>query len=193
MTCPLVAFALVSAFPLAASLKIRDVYLFQACASMLLVCFTMTTSRCQTPDALLRTDCKCNIDLSLMRIVRNTGFSSIKMSPRQCAMSCAEPKARWYHAAFHTIAAMVGAGVLALPYSFSYLTWGGGATCLAACTALSLYCSHLLAGFHEKQDGSRINRYRDLGRHVLGSPPPPPPPFSLYGVSLHAIALTNDK
>lgn len=83
--------------------------------------------------------------------------------------SSSEPRAKWYHAAFHTIAAMVGAGVLALPYSFSYLTWGGGITCLAACTLLSLYCSHLLAGFHEKEDGSRINRYRDLGRHVLGT------------------------
>ena len=63
---------------------------------------------------------------------------------------------------------MVGAGVLALPYSFSYLTWGGGLVCLAACTVLSLYCSHLLADFHELPDGTRLNRYRDLGRSVLG-------------------------
>ena len=83
-------------------------------------------------------------------------------------LSRAEPKARWYHAAFHTVTAMVGAGVLALPYSFSYLTWGGGLVCLAACTILSLYCSHLLADFHELPDGTRLNRYRDLGRCVLG-------------------------
>lgn len=85
-----------------------------------------------------------------------------------------EPKAEWYHAAFHTVTAMVGAGVLALPYSFSYLTWGGGLVCLGACTALSLYCSHLLADFHELPDGTRLNRYRDLGRSVLGNPPPSP-------------------
>ena len=82
----------------------------------------------------------------------------------------AEPSAKWYHAAFHSITAMVGAGILALPYSFSYLTWSGGIISLVLCTTVSLYCSHLLAEFHEgpAPDRIRYNRYRDVGRAVLG-------------------------
>ena len=82
----------------------------------------------------------------------------------------AEPSAKWYHAAFHSITAMVGAGILALPYSFSYLTWSGGIISLVLCTSVSLYCSHLLAEFHEgpAPDRIRYNRYRDVGRAVLG-------------------------
>ena len=82
----------------------------------------------------------------------------------------AEPSAKWYHAAFHSITAMVGAGILALPYSFSYLTWSGGIISLMLCTSVSLYCSHLLAEFHEgpAPDRIRYNRYRDVGRAVLG-------------------------
>ncbi len=31
------------------------------------------------------------------------------------------PKASWLHASFHTVCAVVGAGVLGLPHAFSYL------------------------------------------------------------------------
>lgn len=33
------------------------------------------------------------------------------------------PTASWHHAAFHTVTAVVGAGVLGLPHSFSFLGW----------------------------------------------------------------------
>lgn len=67
---------------------------------------------------------------------------------------------------------MVGAGVLALPFSLSYLTWTWGLLFLTFCTFVSLYCAHLLAELHEAPDGTRYNRYKDLGQAVLGIPIP---------------------
>ena len=66
---------------------------------------------------------------------------------------------------------MVGAGVLALPFSFSYLGWTGGLVFLLFCTAVSLYCAHLLSELHEAPDGTRYNKYEDLGSAVLGESP----------------------
>lgn len=56
--------------------------------------------------------------------------------------------------------AVVGVGVLSLPYAFSYLTWTGGVIALAVTTATSLYTGYLLAALHENKDGRRHNRYR---------------------------------
>ncbi|KAL3150737.1 hypothetical protein ABBQ32_000519 [Trebouxia sp. C0010 RCD-2024] len=80
----------------------------------------------------------------------------------------AGPSAKWYHAAFHTITAVVGVGVLGLPYSFSYLGWVGGVFALVATLAASLYTAYLLSALHEEPDGTRHNRYVDLGRAILG-------------------------
>lgn len=80
----------------------------------------------------------------------------------------AGPSARWFHAAFHTITAVVGVGVLGLPYSFSYLGWVGGVFALVATLAASLYTAYLLSALHEEPDGTRHNRYVDLGRAILG-------------------------
>ena len=75
--------------------------------------------------------------------------------------------ASWPQAACHTVTAVVGAGVLGLPYAFSYLGWAGGTIFLTITLTSSLYTSWQLAGMHE-QDGIRINRYRDLGVYTLG-------------------------
>ena len=80
----------------------------------------------------------------------------------------AGPSAKWYHAAFHTVTAVVGVGVLGLPYSFSYLGWTAGIFALIATLAASLYTAYLLSALHEEPDGTRHNRYVDLGRAVLG-------------------------
>lgn len=32
-------------------------------------------------------------------------------------------KAKWWYSTFHTVTAMVGAGVLSLPYAMAYLGW----------------------------------------------------------------------
>lgn len=66
--------------------------------------------------------------------------------------------------------AVLGVGVLGLPYSFSYLGWAGGVLALAITLAASLFTSYLLAVLHEEPDGTRHNRYVDLGTAVLGTP-----------------------
>ena len=98
----------------------------------------------------------------------------------------AGPSAKWYHAAFHTITAVVGVGVLGLPYSFSYLGWVAGVFALVATLAVSLYTAYLLSALHEEPDGTRHNRYVDLGRAILGKHDAVPwrPPES---VQLHVV------
>lgn len=77
------------------------------------------------------------------------------------------PQAHWYHAAFHSVCAVVGAGVLGLPYAFSYLGWLGGLLSLTVLFCVSLYTSYLLSELHE--DGNvRFNTYREIGQHVWG-------------------------
>ena len=60
-------------------------------------------------------------------------------------------------------------GVLALPYTFSLLTWTGGIIALVLSASVSLYTSYLLAALHQNEQGVRHNRYLDLGRAVLGA------------------------
>ena len=62
-------------------------------------------------------------------------------------------------------------GVLGLPYAFSYLGWTAGLLFLGLCFMTSLYTSYLLAALHEGPDGTRRNRYKDLGQAVLGELP----------------------
>lgn len=70
-------------------------------------------------------------------------------------------------AAYHTITAVVGAGVLGLPYSFSYLGFVGGSIMLTLAGGSAMYTAWLLASMHE-MNGIRHNRYRDLGTAILG-------------------------
>ena len=99
---------------------------------------------------------------------------AVKCAPAQraaCAcidLTCgSDGAATWPQAACHTVTAVVGAGVLGLPYSFSYLGWAVGLIFLIIASSSSLYTSYQLASLHE-QDGKRINRYRDLGVHTFG-------------------------
>ena len=97
----------------------------------------------------------------------------------------AGPSAKWYHAAFHNLTAVVGVGVLGLPYSFSYLGWYWGVIALAVTLAASLYTAYLLAALHEEPDGTRHNRYVDLGRAIIGT-------FCLSSIDIH-INLTSQS
>lgn len=81
--------------------------------------------------------------------------------------SASAPAARWYHAVFHTITAVVGAGVLGLPYAIASLGLAGGLIALTVACIVSLYCSYLLASLHQI-NGKRYNSYRELGEGILG-------------------------
>ena len=60
-------------------------------------------------------------------------------------------------------------GVLALPYSFSHLTWGAGPLLLVFTCLTNLYTSFILAAMHQTETGARYNSYPELGRGLLGA------------------------
>ena len=49
-------------------------------------------------------------------------------------------RAKWWYVTFHNVTAMVGAGVLSLPYAMSELGWYG----VFACMHDGSRCTHLL-------------------------------------------------
>ncbi|KAJ1271364.1 hypothetical protein BS78_06G123400 [Paspalum vaginatum] len=77
-------------------------------------------------------------------------------------------RAKWWYVTFHNVTAMVGAGVLSLPYAMAHLGWGPGTVALVASWAITLYTLRLLIELHECVPGVRFDRLRDLGAHALG-------------------------
>ncbi|KAG6466584.1 hypothetical protein ZIOFF_075607 [Zingiber officinale] len=47
--------------------------------------------------------------------------------------------AKWWYSAFHNVTAMVGAGVLSLPYAMSELGWGPGIAVMVISWIVTLY------------------------------------------------------
>eukprot|EP00243_Klebsormidium_subtile_P008750 TRINITY_DN4211_c0_g1_i1.p1 TRINITY_DN4211_c0_g1~~TRINITY_DN4211_c0_g1_i1.p1 ORF type:complete len:482 (+),score=113.59 TRINITY_DN4211_c0_g1_i1:374-1819(+) len=76
--------------------------------------------------------------------------------------------AKWYYSAFHNVTAMVGAGVLGLPYAFKYLEWPGGTIVLVLSFVVTLYTLWQLVYLHEFVPGRRFNRYHELGQYAFG-------------------------
>ncbi|CAN6235263.1 unnamed protein product [Urochloa humidicola] len=77
-------------------------------------------------------------------------------------------RAKWWYVTFHNVTAMVGAGVLSLPYAMAHLGWGPGTVALLASWGITLYTLRLLIELHECVPGVRFDRLRDLGAHALG-------------------------
>lgn len=82
----------------------------------------------------------------------------------------------WHTTGIHTVTSIVGAGVLTLPYSMTFLSWGGGAVVLLVAWATSLYTLFQLCSMHEWWIQSpspgkwlRMNRYHELSRYALGT------------------------
>eukprot|EP01025_Chloroclados_australasicus_P037014 TRINITY_DN3769_c0_g2_i1.p1 TRINITY_DN3769_c0_g2~~TRINITY_DN3769_c0_g2_i1.p1 ORF type:complete len:474 (+),score=27.90 TRINITY_DN3769_c0_g2_i1:217-1638(+) len=73
----------------------------------------------------------------------------------------------WFYAGCHSATAMIGAGVLSLPWALSYLGWILGSLMLVLAFLASFFSADLLTMLHE-QDGKRFDKYTDLGRYVLG-------------------------
>ncbi|KAJ1391570.1 Amino acid transporter, transmembrane domain [Sesbania bispinosa] len=76
--------------------------------------------------------------------------------------------AKWWYSTFHNVTAMVGAGVLGLPYAMSDLGWGPGVTILILSWIITLYTLWQMVEMHEMVPGKRFDRYHELGQHAFG-------------------------
>ncbi|KAL3720367.1 hypothetical protein ACJRO7_005225 [Eucalyptus globulus] len=80
----------------------------------------------------------------------------------------ASRKAKWWYSAFHNVTAMVGAGVLSLPYAMSELGWGPGVAVLLLSWVITLYTLWQMVEMHEMIPGRRFDRYHELGQYTFG-------------------------
>ncbi|XP_058773279.1 lysine histidine transporter 1-like [Vicia villosa] len=80
----------------------------------------------------------------------------------------ADRSAKWWSSAFHNVTAMVGAGVLGLPYAMSQLGWGPGVTLLILSWIITLYTLWQMVEMHEMVPGKRFDRYHELSQHAFG-------------------------
>ncbi|KAL7093885.1 hypothetical protein ACP275_11G067100 [Erythranthe tilingii] len=76
--------------------------------------------------------------------------------------------AKWWYSAFHNVTAMVGAGVLSLPYAMSNMGWGPGVTMMILSWLITLYTLWQMVEMHEMVPGKRFDRYHELGQHAFG-------------------------
>ncbi|XVF11585.1 hypothetical protein REPUB_Repub08aG0039700 [Reevesia pubescens] len=76
--------------------------------------------------------------------------------------------AKWWYSAFHNVTAMVGAGVLGLPFAMSQLGWGPGVVILVLSWVITLYTLWQMVEMHEMVPGKRFDRYHELGQHAFG-------------------------
>ncbi|PSS35278.1 Lysine histidine transporter like [Actinidia chinensis var. chinensis] len=76
--------------------------------------------------------------------------------------------AKWWYSAFHNVTAMVGAGVLGLPYAMAQLGWGPGVTVMVISWIVTLYTLWQMVEMHEMVPGKRFDRYHELGQHAFG-------------------------
>ncbi|KAJ6719251.1 LYSINE HISTIDINE TRANSPORTER 2-LIKE [Salix purpurea] len=81
--------------------------------------------------------------------------------------------AKWWYSTFHNVTAMVGAGVLSLPYAMAQLGWyvsirGPGVAVLFLSWVITLYTLWQMVEMHEMVPGKRFDRYHELGQHAFG-------------------------
>lgn len=76
--------------------------------------------------------------------------------------------AKWWYSAFHNVTAMVGAGVLGLPYAMSQLGWSYGVVIMVLSWVITLYTLWQMVEMHEMVPGKRLDRYHELGQAAFG-------------------------
>ncbi|MBA0714500.1 hypothetical protein Golax_013469 [Gossypium laxum] len=76
--------------------------------------------------------------------------------------------AKWWYSAFHNVTAMVGAGVLGLPYACSLLGWGPGIAIMVLSWVITFYTLWQMVEMHEMVPGKRFDRYHELGQYAFG-------------------------
>ncbi|XP_075659609.1 lysine histidine transporter 1-like isoform X2 [Castanea sativa] len=75
----------------------------------------------------------------------------------------ASRNAKWWYSAFHNVTAMVGAGVLSLPYAMSHLGWGPGVTVLVLSWVITFYTLWQMVEMHEMVPGGRsLKKFHDV-------------------------------
>ncbi|KAL6551401.1 hypothetical protein OROMI_021889 [Orobanche minor] len=77
-------------------------------------------------------------------------------------------KAKWWYSTFHNVTAMVGAGVLSLPYAMSNMGWGPGVTMMIVSWIVTFYTLWQMVEMHEMVPGKRFDRYHELGQYAFG-------------------------
>ncbi|GAB4862062.1 hypothetical protein Ancab_037316 [Ancistrocladus abbreviatus] len=80
----------------------------------------------------------------------------------------ASRNAKWWYSAFHNVTAMVGAGVLGLPYAVSQLGWTAGVAAILVSWLVTYYSIWQMVELHECVPGKRFDRYSELGMHAFG-------------------------
>lgn len=75
---------------------------------------------------------------------------------------------KWYYSAFHNVTAMVGAGVLGLPFAMVYLEWPCGILVLLFSWIITLFTLWQMVEMHEMVPGRRFDRYHELGQQAFG-------------------------
>ncbi|KAL3723010.1 hypothetical protein ACJRO7_035232 [Eucalyptus globulus] len=76
--------------------------------------------------------------------------------------------AKWWYSTFHNVTAMVGAGVLGLPYAMAELGWGPGVAVMVLSWIITLYTLWQMVEMHEMVPGKRFDRYHELGQYAFG-------------------------
>ncbi|KAH7663777.1 Amino acid transporters domain-containing protein [Dioscorea alata] len=69
----------------------------------------------------------------------------------------------------HAITAVIGSGVLALPWSVAQLGWTIGPATLVACAYITYYTANLLSDCYRSPDGKRNYTYMHVVRSCLGA------------------------
>ncbi|CAH2066777.1 unnamed protein product [Thlaspi arvense] len=75
----------------------------------------------------------------------------------------ASREGKWYYSAFHNVTAMVGAGVLGLPFAM-----GPGLVAIMLSWAITFYSLWQMVELHESVPGKRLDRYPELGQEAFG-------------------------
>lgn len=77
-------------------------------------------------------------------------------------------EAKWWYSTFHIVTAMVGAGVLSLPYAMAYLGWGPGTMMMVLSWIITLNQMWQMIQLHECIPGTRFDRFLELAKHAFG-------------------------
>ncbi|KAK3413041.1 hypothetical protein EUGRSUZ_I01675, partial [Eucalyptus grandis] len=75
---------------------------------------------------------------------------------------------KWWYSTFHNVTAMVGAGMLGLPYAMAELGWGPGAAVLVLSWMITLYTMWQMVEMHEMVPEKRFDKYHEMAQYAFG-------------------------